>query len=274
MKRKIALAALIIAATTTVGSPSAEGAEVLKDTSATAGVTREFSDVMTTQLNNATPKTEKTVTRWVSASGLNVRTQMSTNSKIVGTLPYNKKVKVVYIKKSKWCKIQYKGKTRYICSKYLSNEKATYESIVTVPSNSGYKSYTNYRCITSTGSPQYKLQHKYAFTGDYGIRQVQYGETDYFCIAMGSACGMKVGDLGELVLKNGTIIPIVITDSKADKDTDSSNWITASNGCIAEFYVDSNLSSTARRMGDVSYCCDDWHSSVKELRKLGVNIMK
>jgi hypothetical protein len=58
----------------------------------------------------------------------------------------------------------------------------------------------------------------------------------------------------------------VLADQKADKDTNGSNQVTSHNGCMSEFIVDSNsLDRTAKRMGDISYCEENWKSPIKQI---------
>ena len=131
------------------------------------------------------------------------------------------------------------------------------------PWTSGFKSYMSYDCITAVGSSQYKLQNNDAYTGDYGIRQVD----GRYCVAIGSYFTSEIGTLFDLVLKNGTVIPCILADQKADEDTDAQNIITVHNGCMTEFVVDIDyLHPTARRMGDISYCNEDWNSPVDYVR--------
>ena len=112
----------------------------------------------------------------------------------------------------------------------------------TMPSTSGFKSYMSYKAITSTSSPQYKLQHSYAYTGDYGIRQVN----GRYCIAIGTFSGASIGTYVDLILNNGTTIHCIIGDFKSNAHTDASNMMT-SNGCVSEFIVDMNsFNSTAK----------------------------
>lgn len=147
-------------------------------------------------------------------------------------------------------------------------EKSDYK-IFSVPGNSGFKSYMPYTAITSKNSPQYKLQHQYAYTGNYGIRQVN----GRYCIALGTYYSKQIGTEIDLILKNGVVIPCILSDLKADRDTDSSNKVTLHNGCVAEFIVDrSSLYRMAKRMGDISYCSDDWNSPVKKIRVYDRNI--
>lgn len=131
------------------------------------------------------------------------------------------------------------------------------KQVFSIPSNSGFKSYMYYTSITARSSLQYKLQTM-ACTGSFGIRMVD----DRYCVAVGSAFGMRVGQYFDLVLQNGVVIPCVLADVKANNDTDSSNIFTG-NGCCSEFIVDkAALDQNARRMGDISYCYEKWQSPV------------
>lgn len=132
-----------------------------------------------------------------------------------------------------------------------------------VPKNKGFKSYMSYKCITSKSSPQYILQRDRAYTGTYGIRQVD----GRYCVAVGSYFTKEIGTLIDLVLENGTVIPCIVSDQKADIDTDSQNIMTTHNGCVSEFVVDTKvLVRMAKRMGDISYCDASWNSPVKTIR--------
>ena len=87
----------------------------------------------------------------------------------------------------------------------------------------------SYKCITSTSSPQYKLQKNKAYTGKYGIRQVD----GRYCVAIGSHFTSKIGILFDLILENGIVIPCILSDQKADEDTDSRNIVTKDNDCLS-----------------------------------------
>jgi hypothetical protein len=131
-----------------------------------------------------------------------------------------------------------------------------------IPENRGFKSYMDYRTITSTGSKQFQLQNLYANTGDYGIRMVN----DRFCIAVGTHFDAQIGQYLDLILENGSVIPCVLADVKADIHTESNNIVTLHNGCVSEFVVYTpSLHNMAKRMGDVSYCCEEWKSPVVEI---------
>ena len=129
-----------------------------------------------------------------------------------------------------------------------------------VPSNNTIKSYMDYRCITSTGSNQYRLQRS-AYTGDNGLRMVN----GRYCIAVGSYYTTTIGQYIDVELKNGKVIKAILADCKADIHTDKTNRINP-NGSVIEFVVDTNLlDSTAKRMGDISYV-NGWNSKVINIR--------
>lgn len=202
----------------------------------------------------------KYLTGWTKTS-VNVRKKPSTDSDILDTYSFNEKIRY-YKFNEKWVKIKYKDTVAYMCKDYISSRKSDYRRYE-VPSTSGFKSYMSYKCITSTGSEQYKMQHQRAYTGKYGIRQVD----ERFCVALGSYFTSKVGTLFDLILENGTVIPCILSDQKADKDTDSQNIITEHNGCMSEFIVDlASLKTSAKQRGDISYCNEKWDSPVKYVK--------
>lgn len=115
-----------------------------------------------------------------------------------------------------------------------------------VPKNMHFKSYTNYKCL-SRSSAQWKLQKK-AYTDKNGLRKIG----DDYLVAMGSYYTKHLGDRFKITLSTGKSFTVRICDFKTNSDTNSTHQYTA-NGCMIEFYVDSNLNSKARRMGDISY---------------------
>lgn len=174
---------------------------------------------------------------------------------------YGNKVKYKKVN-SKWSsvkskKMHFKG---YIMTKYISSKSLKKGTTYTnIPS---YKlwSYMDYRCITNTSSKQYKLQRR-AYTGNYGIRQVK----GRYCIAVGSYYTTKIGTKIDLVLNNGTVVPCILADCKANKHTDRYNQKT-SDGSLVEFVVNtSSLTRMARRMGDISYSNSKWRSKIKKI---------
>lgn len=115
---------------------------------------------------------------------------------------------------------------------------------------------------------QYKLQ-QIAYTGDYGMRMVD----GRFCIAIGTGYyNVKIGDYLDLVLANGTVIPVVVADTKANIHTDASNKVTSHNGCAAEFVIDSKaLVRSVKRSGDASSACPEWQSTIVKIRRYDIN---
>lgn len=193
-------------------------------------------------------------------SNINVRSEPSTDSEILEVYPFNQKIQ--YQKyNDEWVEIQYKSGIAYICSEYISDEQLDYIEYI-APITSGFKSYMPYTAITSKSSPQYKLQCK-AYTGDYGIRMYD----GRFCVAIGTGFNANVGTYFDLILANGAVIPCIIADIKANNHTDSNNMVTKASGCLTEFVVDSSkLNKDAKRMGDISYCCEEWNSRVEKVR--------
>ena len=201
-------------------------------------------------------------------SNINVRSEPSTDSEILEVYPFNQKIQ--YQKyNDKWVEIQYKSGIAYICSEYISDEQLDYIEYI-VPITSGFKSYMPYTAITSKSSPQYKLQQS-TYTGTYGIRQ--YGNR--YCVAIGTAFNADVGTYFDLILVNGTVIPCIVADIKANNHTDSNNMVTIANGCLTEFIVDSSaLNKNAKSMGDISYCNEDWNSRVEKIRVYDKNVFR
>lgn len=152
-----------------------------------------------------------------------------------------------------------------LTAKYVSYE--TYDA----PENSGFKSFMDYRTITNTESQQYKLQQNYAYTGEHGIRMAD----SRYIVAIGTYFTPNVGQYFDIILENGTVIPCILGDQKADVDTDSNNIITKHNGCMSEFIVDSDaLNKDVKFYGDMSYCLKNWDSTIKTIKVYNRNIFE
>lgn len=204
---------------------------------------------------------------YITTDNVNVVRDISDELNVLDKLMFNNTVEYS-IHNSEWAKIKYNDEYGYVKLKYISNEHPSY-TVYNAPQNSGFKSFMDYRTITSKESPQYKLQHTYAKTGLFGIRTVN----GRYCIAVGSRFTTEIGQYFDLVLENGTVIPCVLADQKADKDTDSNNAITAHNGCMSEFIIDgSELTDAAKQYGDMSLCLKEWVGSIKEVRLYNVNV--
>lgn len=139
---------------------------------------------------------------------------------------------------------------------------------ITVKSH-GFKSYTHYKAITRKSSLQYKLQRDFAYTGDYGIRQVN----GRFCIAVGTGVTKRMGQYVDVILENGTVIPCIVCDQKADQHTKSDKITTAHNKCVCEFYLGYVL-PRIKECGDVSKACLEWQSPVCEFRVYPMNVFE
>lgn len=202
-------------------------------------------------------------------SNVNVRTSDSLKSDIVTVLKRGETVDVFECQKNGWSRVLYKNEIRYIYTKYLSKTKPKKEVEVLgnyveyiAPGGHHPKTYMDWDCITSPSSKQYQLKQS-SYIGNYGI--IMNGGR--YCVALGSGFIKYVGTKFDLILANGTIIPCIAGDMKADQHTDSSNRITSHDGSIAEFIVNtSSLVSDARRMGDISYSCDSWNSEIAMIR--------
>lgn len=125
-----------------------------------------------------------------------------------------------------------------------------------------FKCYEDYRALTDTSSPQYQLQQE-AYTDEAGLRKVGHR----YCIALGSAYGTKIGTEYDLILGNGSMLPCVLADQKADADTVRDHTQDRS-GAVVEFIVDTyRLPEIVRQMGDVSYISPEFRGKIKEIRR-------
>lgn len=78
--------------------------------------------------------------------------------------------------------------------------------------------FMDYRTITDKTSQQYKLQEVCDTNYDTGIRAyyIPETETDYYCVALGSAYGQDIGDTWEVTLQNGQRFNIILAECKDD----------------------------------------------------------
>lgn len=218
------------------------------------------------KMNYTKLKSKKVPIKWKTGYTItesNIRTKPSTKkkSKIVATLGFNTIIKYAKYNED-WYYIKYKRDKLFISKSLVSKKKIKGSKIIYICST-GFKSFMPYTAITSVNSPQYKLQHSYAYTGNYGIRQVN----GRYCVALGSTATSKIGTYFDLILNNGTIIPCILADQKANQDTKSNNLTTSSNGCVSEFVIDYRyLNSAAKISGDMSSCNSDWGSPVVAIK--------
>ena len=224
-----------------------------------------ISNVMVEHINSTI--VEEYYNGWTTTN-VNVRNEPSTDSEVLEVYSFNTPIQY-YKFNDEWAKIVYPTGYAYMSLQYISDEKLNYRDY-TVPITSGFKSYMPYTAITNKASKQFKLQQM-ASTGTYGIRTVN----NRYCVAIGTAFNAQVGTYFDMILANETVISCIVSDIKADKHTDKNNMITVSNGCLTEFIVNSNiLDRNAKRMGDISYCCDEWNSRVEKIRVYDKNIFE
>jgi hypothetical protein len=122
--------------------------------------------------------------------------------------------------------------------------------------HSGKKTFMGYKTITDKKSEQYALQQD-AYTDSEGFRRID----DRYCVAIGTAFGVKAGQLFDATLENGTTIKCIVGDIKKEFDTDSTNVFTT-NGCCLEFIVDTKklYGTIVMKRGDCSFRCEEWDS--------------
>ena len=114
-------------------------------------------------------------------------------------------------------------------------------------SNTGFKSYMDYRAITDKRSDQYQLQQE-ATTDENGFRVYD----DCKMIALGTYYVDKIGDKFRITLEDDTVFYAIAGDVKSDLHTDTKHQ--HKNGNIVEFIVDTQeISKTCKKMGDMSY---------------------
>jgi len=204
-------------------------------------------------------------------ANLNIRKEPAVDSEILDIIPFNSEV-VISNFDDEWVKIYFLNENSpfaYVNKTYISNDICEYTDYKI--SSKGFKSFMQHTSIKDKTSLQYKLQSEFAYTGDYGIRQVN----NRYCIAIGTAFGANIGTYVDLFLENGTMIPCIVADIKSDKDTFDDNITTIHTGCVSEFVVEiDSLYSEVKRKGDISYCCEKWNSPVKTIRIYDKNILK
>ena len=106
-------------------------------------------------------------------------------------------------------------------------------------SSSNFKSWMDYRSITSKSSKQYQLQQKAITDNNYGFRMID----GYLLVAMGQQYG-SVGKKYIIQFENGTVINAMIGDIKHQ-------GCTSSDGSMIEFIIDKEvLPEFIKKSGD------------------------
>lgn len=210
---------------------------------------------------------EKCIDGWVTGN-INVREEPDISSEILDTLVFNRHIRFAKYN-DEWNCIFLNEEKAYISSRYVSEEKAEYKEYRFKCGK--FKSFMPYTAISSKNTPQYKLQEIYAYTGTYGIRQVN----GRYCVAIGTAFNAKVGTYFDIMLENGREIPCIVGDIKSNLHTGADNIYTKGNGCASEFITDFNsLNESAKRTGNISQCSADWDSGIVGFRIYNKNILE
>ena len=192
-------------------------------------------------------------------SNVNIRELPDLNSKILDVWIYGEKISYHQIN-DEWCAVICNNEVAYIHKDFVTETEINYTEYK-VPDNT-IKTYMSYKKITYKNCNQYKLQ-KIAYTGNYGVRQVN----NRYCIAIGSAYTREIGTYIDLILENGTVIPCILGDCKDDNDTDKNNIITKDDGSIVEFIIDDKvINNKVKKMGSLNFACDKWNSRISKIR--------
>lgn len=237
-----------------------------------AGIAKRTCEV----LNHANEAEDPRYTAFTTAN-VNIRREPNIDSEIIEVVPFNTSISVLDYN-DEWVVALWNEDTEnngcrnisYINKEYISGSGCPFNDYYLYGSN-GFKSFMPYTAITNTASNQYKLQQNFAYTGTYGIRQVN----GRYCVAIGTAFSTFVGSYFDLILENETVIPCIVSDLKSPKDTFQDNITTLENGCVSEFVVDIEvLNKTVKSRGDISSCCKEWNSPVKTIRIYDKNIFE
>lgn len=132
----------------------------------------------------------------------------------------------------------------------LAMKNSQHGTVYDVPNvRSEFKTYMSYKAITSTGTPQYKLQHnENTSTDENGFRKYN-GE---YMVALGSYYGTDIGTRYRITLDSGNSFYAVLGDQKSDLHTDAKHQ--HRNGNVVEFIVDTaKISNKCRTSGNMSF---------------------
>ena len=147
-------------------------------------------------------------------------------------------------------------------NKTSTNEVEIPSSLYILPENANYdgmKSYESFTAITDKTSAQYEIQ-RMAQTNEDAFRVID----GRYLVAVGTYFNAPVGTAIDVILENGTVIPCIVGDIKADEHTDY--WgVYSANGCATEFIVDAKATS-AYITGDVSDLYPEWDSKVTHIK--------
>lgn len=134
---------------------------------------------------------------------------------------------------------------------------ATYTEYSVPDIDSSFKTYMDYRCVTNTGSPQYKYIQQWGWSDWDGFMRCD-GERDlgitddYYMVALGSYYGTEIGAKYKITTDTGNVFYAVLCDQKADCDTDCLHRYSYNND-VVEFIVDTHsLNETVKLFGSAN----------------------
>lgn len=144
----------------------------------------------------------------------------------------------------------------------------TMKSLPSSPYYTGTKKYERYTAISSVSSRQYQIcRSDKTTTNSEGFRIVD----NRYLFACGTGITGTVGTYVDVILDNGTVIPCIVGDIKADVHTDAATGhvytSVNNNWCCSEFIVDGDrLNAKVKSMSDCSYLTESWRSPVVKMK--------
>ena len=170
------------------------------------------------------------------------------------------------IKNVKYKEQLHKYETELAKYKEQSEEQNKTKSRQVLSLDTGFRSWMPYTALTS-GTEQYNVVHK-ASPNKYGVLEYD----NRAVVAVGFGWNLKIGDTATVTTTNGTY-KIIVGDWKAKCDTDNSNKVTTSNGCVVEFIVDRNsLDQRIKTSGSVA-SINKYSGKVLDIVPDGSNIL-
>lgn len=119
--------------------------------------------------------------------------------------------------------------------------------------DTSFKSFMDWRTITSSTSEQWQIQHsEHTWTDSDGFRR--YG--DCYLVALGTYYSSSCGDVFKITLDTGETFLAMTGDIKADVHTDAKHQlrVVGNTKNLVEFIVDSDvISASCWKTGDMSY---------------------
>ena len=133
------------------------------------------------------------------------------------------------------------------------------------PGGGDFKCFEDFRAITDKTSPQYALQQD-AWTDAEGLRRYK----GFYCIALGSAYGDKIGTKYAVTLSTGVTFLAILADQKADAHTIDGHTRDRS-GAVIEFIVETEaLPAAVRRSGSVG-AIEKFSGEVRKIQEVKHN---